>query len=89
MARTSWNYTFQDNSDTILNPDTGKAREVASYLQQNPASQITLSGSDRRHVDSVGQALRNAGVPASRFQPGMVTDPNVNDPHRVDVIVSN
>ncbi len=89
MSTPSWNYTFSGNRANILASDSGKAQEVANYVQQNPSTQITLSGPDRRYLDSVGDALRNAGVPASRIQRGSLTDPNVNNGHRVDVLVSN
>lgn len=89
MSVPSWNYTFRGNSADILASDSGKAQEVANYLQQYPSTQVTLSGPDRRYLRSVGEALRNAGVPASRIQRDAFTDPAINNDHRVDVLVSN
>ncbi len=84
-----WSYTFRGNRDEILVSDSSKAQEVANYMQQNPSTQVTLSGPARRYLDSVGEALRKAGVPASRIQRGVFTDPDVNNGHRGDVLVSN
>ena len=89
MVAPSWSYTFRGIRDDISASDSGKAQEVANFMQQNPSTQVTLSGPARRYTDSVGEALRNAGVPASRIQRGAFTDPNVNNGHRVDVMVSN
>ena len=89
MVAPSWNYTFRGNSADILPSDSGKAREVANYMQQYPSTQITLSGPDGRYMNSVGEVLRTAGIPASRFQRGVFTAPDANNGHRVDVLFSN
>lgn len=54
LSAPSWNYTFNGDRANILASDSGKAREVANYMQQNPSMQVTLSGPDRNYVDSVG-----------------------------------
>ena len=69
--------------------DRGKAQQVANYLQQNPSTRVTLSGPDQGYLDSVGNALRNAGVPASKLQRAAFNDSHANNGNRVDVFVSN
>jgi hypothetical protein len=85
----SWNYTFSGDRDDILGNDRNKAQEIASYMNQIPASRVTINGPSRRYVRSVVGVLQDAGVPASRIQTGAFTDPNLNNGNRVDVMVSN
>ncbi len=89
MATPSWSYTFSGNRANVLASDSGKAQEIANYMQQNPSTQVTLSGPSRSNMDSVAIALRNAGVPAARIQRGAFTDSNLNNGNRVNVLVSN
>ena len=85
----SWNYTFRGNSEDILNSDSGKSREIASYMNQNPSSRITIRGPSNRYNRSVVDALTDAGVPAAKIGTGAFTDPMLRNNSRVDVIVSN
>jgi hypothetical protein len=89
MSATSWNYTFKGNSDDILRSDSGQTREIARFMNQNPNSRLTINGPSKRYIHSVVEVLTDAGVPAARIQTGAFTDPNLNNGHRVDVMVSN
>jgi hypothetical protein len=82
-------YTFGANSNEILRSDSSKAREIASYMGQNPSRQIGLDGSNERRVVVVRDALIVAGVPASRIQTGAFGDPQLRRDGRVAVLVSN
>lgn len=84
----SWNYTFRGNSDDILSSDSGKSREIASYMNQNPSSRVTIRGPSNRYNHSVVQELANAGVPAARIDTAF-SDPMLRNNNRVDVTVSN
>lgn len=84
----SWNYTFNGNSDSILSSDSGKSREIASYMNQNPSSRITIRGPSNRYNHSVAGALTDAGVPAAKIETAF-SDPMLRNNNRVDVLVSN
>ena len=89
----SWNayrdYTFNTNSNEILRSDSGKAREIASYMDQNPSRRVGIDGSNERRVGVVRDALMVAGVPASKIQTGAFGDPQLRRDGRVAVLVSN
>ena len=89
MSTPSWNYSFSGNRANILAIDRGKAQQVANNLQQNPSTRVMLSGSEQSYLDSVGNALRNAGVPASKLQRAAFNDSHANNGNRVDIFVSN
>lgn len=81
-------YTFNANSDEILRSDGHKAREIASYIDQNPSLRVALDGSSERNVLAVRHALIMAGVPASKIQSGAYGDPQLRRDARVAVLVS-
>jgi outer membrane protein OmpA-like peptidoglycan-associated protein len=82
-------YTFNPNSNEILRSDSGKAKEIANWMDQNPSRQIGLDGSNERRVVVVRDALIVAGVPASKIQTGAFGDPQLRRDGRVGVLVSN
>jgi outer membrane protein OmpA-like peptidoglycan-associated protein len=82
-------YSFNVNSDAILASDGYKAREIASYLNQNPSFRVGIDGSNERQVSSVRAALINAGVPAYKIQAGAFGDPQFRRDGRVAVLVSS
>ena len=82
-------YTFNTNSNEILRSDSGKAREIASYMDQNPSRRVGIDGSNERRVGVVRDALMVAGVPASKIQTGAFGDPQLRRDGRVAVLVSN
>jgi hypothetical protein len=82
-------YTFNRNSDDILRSDSGKAREIADYLNQNPSARVSIDGPNQRYVHSVREELAHAGVPASKIQIGAYDDSQKRADHRVVVMVSN
>jgi hypothetical protein len=82
-------YTFNSDSTEIRRADSGKAREVANYADQNPSLQIGLDGSDQNRVGVVRDALIVAGVPASKIQAGAFGDPQLRREGRVGVLVSS
>jgi outer membrane protein OmpA-like peptidoglycan-associated protein len=90
-AQASWtpfrSYTFSGNSDDILRSDSGKAREIADYLNQNPSARVTIDGPNQRYTHSVADALKDAGVPMSKVQTGPYSAPRQNN--RVDVLISS
>ena len=92
-ANGSWsvyrNYTFNSNSDRILNSDAGKAGEVADYAKHNPSYRVGVDGLNDKRVSNVRDALIEAGVPASRIETGTFGDPQQRDDRTVAVLVAN
>jgi hypothetical protein len=84
-----WDYTFNTNSNEILRSDSGKASDIAIYMDKNPSLRIGLDGSNTRRVGVVRDALIVAGVPASKIQTGDFGDPQLRRDGRVAVLVSN
>jgi outer membrane protein OmpA-like peptidoglycan-associated protein len=82
-------YTFNVNSDDILSSDSSKAREIASYMDQNPSFRIAIDGSSERRVNAVRNALLDAGVPSYKIQTGAFGDPQRRTDNRVAVLVGN
>jgi outer membrane protein OmpA-like peptidoglycan-associated protein len=82
-------YTFNGNSDAILRSDSGKARDIAYYMDQNPSYRIGLDGANEGRVGVVRDALIVAGVPAAKIQTGAFGDPQLRRDGRVAVLVSN
>ena len=92
-ASTNWilyrDFTFEGRSDDIIRADSNKAREIANYLSQNPNARVAVDGPSQRYVHSVVDALKEAGVPASKIQTGTFGDPQLRGDRRVAVLVSN
>jgi len=82
-------FTFSGGSDAILNSDSNKAREIASYTSQNPSFRLGIDGSNERRVGSVRDALIDAGVPAYKIRTGAFGDPQLRRNDSVAVLVSN
>ena len=82
-------YTFNGNSDDIVSSDGNKAREVASYVNQNPSLRVAIDGFSERRVINVRKALIDAGVPANRIQTGAYGDAQARRDGHVAVLVSN
>jgi outer membrane protein OmpA-like peptidoglycan-associated protein len=84
-----WDYTFNANSDEILQSDSFKTKEIANYVDQNRSLRVGLDGSSTRRVGVVRDALIKAGVPASKIQTGAFGDPQLRRDGRVAVLVGN
>ena len=82
-------FTFEGRSDDITGADSNKAREIANYLNRNPSFRVAIDGPSARYVHSVVDALKDAGVPASKMQTGAFGDPQLRSDRRVAVLVSN
>jgi OOP family OmpA-OmpF porin len=81
--------------------DTRKVSEITEYMNQNPSLRLGIDGSmdprgtdprnqdlsDRR-VNTVRDALIQAGVPAHRIQAGSFGDAGARRDRRVEVLVS-
>jgi outer membrane protein OmpA-like peptidoglycan-associated protein len=81
--------------------DTRKVSEITEYMNQNPSLRLGIDGSmdprgsdprsqdlsDRR-VNTVRDALIQAGVPANRIQAGSFGDAGARRDRRVEVLVS-
>jgi outer membrane protein OmpA-like peptidoglycan-associated protein len=81
-------YTFNTNSNEILRSDSGKASDIAYYMDQNPSYRIGLDGANADRVVVVREALIVAGVPAAKIQTGTFGDPQLRHDDRVAVLVS-
>ncbi|OGA23081.1 MAG: hypothetical protein A3H34_04975 [Betaproteobacteria bacterium RIFCSPLOWO2_02_FULL_67_19] len=81
-------YTFVGNSDDILRSDSGKAQEIADYLNRNPSARIAIDGPNERYVHSVVDALKDVGVPIDKMQTGAVGNAQLRRDRRVEVLVS-
>jgi outer membrane protein OmpA-like peptidoglycan-associated protein len=83
------NYTFDRDSDRILQADSGKAREVAEYANHNPSYRVAIDGPNAQHVSTVRDALIDAGVPKSRISTGSFGDPQLRRDREVAVLLAN
>jgi hypothetical protein len=92
-ANGSWSpyrdYTFNSSSDAIGSADSGKAREIANYMGQNPSYRLGIDGYNANRVDNVRDALVNAGVPAFKIQTGPFGDPQLRRDSRVAVLLTS
>src|SRR5438067_2088765 len=83
-----WNlyraFTFEGRSDDITGADSNKARDIANYLNRNPSFRVAIDGPSARYVHSVVDALKDAGVPASKLQTSAFGDPPFHSDRRVD-----
>jgi len=82
-------FTFGGNNNDFVRSDRNKAREIASYMEQNPSQRIALDSSNANRVGVVRTALIDAGVPANRIDIGAFGDPQYRRDGRVEVLVSN
>jgi outer membrane protein OmpA-like peptidoglycan-associated protein len=82
-------YAFNTYSDDILHSDSNKAREIANYLSQNPSFRVGIDGSNQRRVNTVHDALINAGVSANRIHVGPFGNPQLRGDNRVAVLLVN
>ncbi|MBS1216899.1 MAG: OmpA family [Proteobacteria bacterium] len=80
-------YTFNANSDAVLNSDGNTAWEIAEYLKQNPSARVAIDGFNQNRVSSVRDALISAGVPPSKIQAGAFGDPQLRRNGLVAVLV--
>jgi outer membrane protein OmpA-like peptidoglycan-associated protein len=94
-------FSFASNSAEILPSETGKVYEIAEYIRNNPSLRIGIDGSvdprgddsrdldlRNRRINAVGQALRQAGVPAQKMWTGMIGDPQLRREGRVAVLIN-
>ena len=88
-----WNtfreYNFNVGRDDIGNADSGKASEVAAYLNQNPNARVAIDGYETRRTTAVREELVKAGVPAYKMQVTNSGDPQGRNERRVQVLVSS
>jgi hypothetical protein len=77
------------NSNEIVRSDSNKAREIATYTDQNPSFRVAIDGSNARQVGNVRNALIDAGVPAYKIQTGAFGDPQSRRDNGVAVLISN
>lgn len=82
-------YSFNAYDNAIQRADSNTAREVASYLAQNPSYRIGIDGMDDRRVSNVRSALIDAGVPEFKIQTGAFDNPQLRRDSRVAVLVSS
>lgn len=89
-------YWFDSNRADLQPADSGKAAEIASYLNQNPGQLVGIdsltdpSNTDliNRRIGAVRNALIAAGVPSYRIQTGAFGNPQMQRERRVEVLVS-
>ncbi|MCX7013282.1 MAG: OmpA family protein, partial [Candidatus Sumerlaeota bacterium] len=85
----------------ILPSDRTKVSAIAEYMRNNPSLRIGIDGSvdprgddsrdldlRNRRINAVGQALRQAGVPAQKLGTGMIGDPQLRREGRVAVLIA-
>ena len=82
-------YTFARNSLQIELADMAKARDVAAYLEQNPAHSVGIDGINAGRVTNVRAALIDAGVPAHKIGIGSYVGREQRADVRVAVVVGN
>jgi len=99
-ARSGWSafneFWFDSNRSDIQRTDSSKVGDIANYLRQNPGQQVAIDGSmdpnnrdlSNRRVNTVRNALMQAGVPSNRIQTGAFGDPNMQRDSRVGILVS-
>jgi outer membrane protein OmpA-like peptidoglycan-associated protein len=89
-------FWFDSNTSDLKSADLGKASDIAKYLNQNPGKQVGIDGSidpsntdlSNRRVNTVRNALVEAGVPSSKIQIGPFGNPELQRDRRVEVLVS-
>lgn len=88
-----------DRAD-LQTSEMSKVSEVAAYMKQNPSLRVGIDGSmdprgtdprnqdlsDRR-VNTIRNALIEAGVPASKIQAGTFGDTQLTRDRRVEVLI--
>jgi outer membrane protein OmpA-like peptidoglycan-associated protein len=93
-------FQFDYNQSDLQASETKKVSEIAQYLKNNPSLKVAIDGtmdprgndprnqdlSDQR-VDSIRDALINAGVPTSKIQLGAFGDTRLTRDRRVAVLV--
>jgi outer membrane protein OmpA-like peptidoglycan-associated protein len=94
-------FSFEFGRSDLLDSDTRKVSEITEYMNQNPSLQLGIDGSmdprgtdprsqdlsDRR-VNTVREALIQAGVAPHRIQAGNFGDAGARRDRRVEVLVS-
>ena len=92
------NFRFDGTQSDIRSGEMGQVAEIATYIQQNPSIMVGIdgyaetSGMDafnlsQRRVNTVRDALIQAGVPAERIQAGAFGDQRLKSNGRVEVLV--
>jgi outer membrane protein OmpA-like peptidoglycan-associated protein len=90
-------FWFDSNNSMLQSSDTTKVSDIANYVTQNPTQHVGIDGSidpknpdlGSRRVNSVRDALIQAGVPASKIQIGSFGNPQLQRDRRVEVLVSS
>jgi outer membrane protein OmpA-like peptidoglycan-associated protein len=90
-----------DNSD-LQASDASTVSEITAYMNQNPSLRLGIDGStdsrgtdprsqtlSARRIDTVRNALIQAGVPAHRIQTGAFGDQGLRRDRRVEVLISS
>ena len=93
-------FSFESGRSDLQASETRKVSEITEYMNQNPSLRLGIDGSmdpsgtersqdlsDRR-VNTVRDALIQAGVPAHRIQAGSFGDAGARRDRRVEVLVS-
>jgi outer membrane protein OmpA-like peptidoglycan-associated protein len=87
-------FTFRYARTDVPSDEMSTVSEIASYMAQNPSLRLGIDGSGNenlsgRRVDSVRDALIQAGVPAYKIQMGAFGDPQLRRDRRVAVLLSS
>jgi outer membrane protein OmpA-like peptidoglycan-associated protein len=92
--------SFESGQSDLQASEARKVSEITEYMNQNPSLRLGIDGSmdprgtersqdlsDRR-VNTVRDALIQAGVPAHRIQAGSFGDAGARRDRRVEVLIS-
>jgi len=91
-------FQFDSNQSSIRSSEIDKVSEIATYMSQNPSIVVGIDGYadprgtdaynlSQRRVNTVRDALIQAGVPAGRIQAGAFGDQRLKSDGRVEVLV--
>jgi hypothetical protein len=82
-------FNFSSYGNQIQSANSNYAREIAYYMGQHPSYIAGIDGSNQNRVNSVHDALVNAGVPAHKIHVGGFGDPRLRSDDRVEVLLMN
>ena len=89
-------FWFESDRSELRSSDSDKAIEIANYLRRNPAQLVGIdilrnpinTELSSRRINSVRNALLQAGVPDFKIQTGAFGDPQQRRDSRVEVLVN-
>lgn len=90
-------FWFEPLRADLKRADLGKVAEIADYLRRHPDQQVGLDGAreprsqelSQRRVESVRNALLQAGVPLYKIQSGYFSSSHPRRDSRVEVLVGS